>query len=148
MYLCLWLWFDSHFSCSWTEAVAELLLALEGAKDKSQHLVPALCSYPALSRLFTLAYSTFLVHFAKSQWAIPSTDCSSLSLPLRLSPSGSAHSFDCLKSLHSNATRQPFPPPQSGPTQAYWDLFGACLYPCSLSLAYGQTAECDLSPAR
>lgn len=37
------------------------------------------------------------------------------------------------------------PSSPSGPTKAYRDLFGVCLYPHSLSLAYRQTAECDMS---
>lgn len=134
-----------------SQAQAELLLTLLGDEDKSEHLFAASCFYSLLSRVFTHTYSTFLPLFKVTMSdSIHGLLLSVLVSSLRLHIS--AYFLFCFKSLHSNAAQQPgdFPPfsspsSPSGPTKAYRDLFGYCLYPHSLSVAYGQTAECDLS---
>ncbi|KAM6893471.1 par-3 family cell polarity regulator beta a [Xenentodon cancila] len=64
--------------------------------------------------------------------------------PLRLIPKASQSSTIRFSFVSSHFIPMLRTSP-SGPGKAYRDLFGACLYPHSLSLAYGQTAECDLS---
>lgn len=49
---------------SQTQARAELMLTLLGDKDKSEHLIRALCFYPLLSRVRTHTYCTFLPLFS------------------------------------------------------------------------------------
>lgn len=130
-----------------TQAQAELSLTLLGDKDKSEHLIPALCFYPLLSRVFTHTYSTFSLCKVTMSDSIHGHLFSVLVSPAL--PWGSTHSSPfsslCFKSLHSNAAQQPaedfyfflppLPPPNLGrqrPTGTYLvSVFIpiACLWP-------------------
>lgn len=147
---------SSSFTVSKTQAQTqtELLLALLGDKDKSEHLIPASCFYPLLSRVFTHMYSTFLPLFSlqsHNERFQPRTPplCPCLSgSSLRLNTLLSLSPLFCFKSLHSNAAQQPgeiflffffpltlLPPPHLGrprPTGTYLvSVFipTACLWP-------------------
>lgn len=119
-------------------------------KTRVNILIQALCFHPLLSGDFTHTYCTFLpLFFTKSQWVIPSTDTSSLSLS---HPWGSTHFSPPLfvfvlshfiPMLHSSLVRiffifflpTPLPPPHQGqqrPTGTYLvPVFipTACLWP-------------------
>ena len=127
-----------------------------GRQRRVWTIIWALCVYPPLSRVFTLTYCTFLPLFSlqsHNEWFHPRTPplcpCLSSSSPRLRIPLPSPFFFVLsrfIPMLHSNwviffflflflfsSTSSP-----SGPTTAYRDLFGACLYPQSSSLAYGK----------
>ena len=131
-----------------------------GHKDKSEHSHSSIMFPPTpIGRFHThvLHLSPSLLYKVTMSDSVHGHLLSVLVSSLRLNTLLSPSFRFCFKSLHSNAAQQPgedffyfffansSPPSPSGPTKAYRDLFGACLYPYSLSLAYRQTAECDLS---
>lgn len=123
----------THSGGGWTFALTHLIPGQEWTSHLSIMFPPSAikCFHTHVSHLSP----PFFLFFAKSQWAIQSTDSPSLSLS---HPRGSARSssyssfFFCVKCLHSNAAQQPgdffsflpplFSPPKPGhrrPTGTY-----------------------------